>query len=672
MRKEDAESELNCGGIQNVLSPAEWGARKRELWDTIHHFISNNKKALNNEINRCADETEKFHKIETLISNYLKNNTNLLVINCIGGQEKTISDFAKQYIVAIWLMSQEILVERNFIKKMSELDYKIIDQIADRLKVILPKAKTGKRIDPYLLRRILGEIQHEIHRNNLELESASLGKIGDRLGVNQSVISYWGKKKYPKEYGEIWGRNEDWNLSEEIRSLIIKRFNDEIEKYNDGQAPASLNSVAKEFSEYTCYATVRNIVIEEFPKYYILIWKSDYGLFTERKELLYKRLDTEVGEQIPASLSEIGRALKISYDMVRYYAKKRYPNLFDEIWEKSRLSAREIEAIQSRYQQEIEKFEKYEEKTIVYDEFSQKFDITKNEAYKPDPITGIANDFNRSYDTISRIFTKTDPKKYDEIYAKPRLTEEQLKSIISDILCTKMPQTGLAEKHNVSTGTISKISLEKVQPNYDDYDHSERFPHDVYQQLGFATHPIIQCISTEHLLEYDIYKFSEIPDGNYTIDDLLPCIELNKFYHKLIKVNKGRLSLWEEIGLDLDDYYEIVFEYTSYISKKQYQKKTRKYYRPERMILIVGTRWYDKKYPNPIIHTRFRNVKIIRHDIFAELIGLSGDLLEEFENAIELNYNYDLDGMNTLKDEITRKYPKLGFTEYKKYCRKRQ
>ena len=232
-----------------------------------------------------------------------------------------------------------------------------------------------------------------------------------------------------------------------------------------------------------------------------------------------------------------------------------------------------------------------------------------------------------------------------------------------------MPQTGLAEKHNVSVGTISKISLEKIQPNYNNYIHSERFPHDIYQQLGVAIHSIIQCISTKHLLKNKIYKFSEIPDRDYVIDDLLPCTELKKFYH-LIYIYKDRLSLWEKIGFDFDNYNEIVFEYTSYISEEQFQKKVKKYYKLNRMIFIIGTRWYDKKYPNPIIHTRFKNVKIIRHDIFADLIGLAGDLRKEFDNAIELNYNYDLEGMNALKDEITKKYPKLGFTEYKKYCKK--
>ncbi|HEC38176.1 hypothetical protein LCGC14_0659390 [marine sediment metagenome] len=668
MRKEDAELKYNGEGIKNMLSPAEWGDRKRELWSSIHYFILKNKKILISEITECIDKKGVFHKIEILIFKYLKNQTNLLDINCIGGQGRSIFDFTRQYILAIWLMLEYPPAVRSFINEASNLDYKIINQIAVHLDVKLPKAKTGNRINPDLLRKISDELQHEIDRYNLGREPASLHKIGNRLGINQSKISYWGAKKYPVEYGDIWGRDEKWRISEEEKHFIIKRVKNEIKKYNNGQAPNSLSSIAKNFNRSD--SSIQQVAENEFPEYYSLIWKADYKLSTRQRKLLNEQLDIEVKKTIPASLSEIGRNLKISYDMVRYYAKKQYANSFKNIWGTPQLTADEIKAIQSRYQQEIKKDEKYNESVVFYDKFNQKFDIAKNEEFKPDPIINIANDFNRSYDTISRIFTEFDSQSYNKIYAKPRLTEEQLESIISDILCSKMPQTGLAEKHNVSIGTISKISIEKIQPNYDDYDHTERFPQDVYQQLGFAAHPIIECISTKHLLNYEIYKFSEIPDGNYIIDDLLPYIEMHQFYNKIIMENKNQLSLWVEIGLDLDEYNEIVFEYTSYISKKQYQTKTKKYFKFDRFILIVGTRWYDKKYPNPIIHTRFKNVKIIRHEIFAKLLGLSGVLLEEFEKAIELNYNYDLDGMKSLKDKITRKYPKLGFTEYKKYCKK--
>lgn len=641
------------------------------------------KKRFTNEIDRDINKKEELQKIGTLTLNYLKNSTDLMDINRISGQERTVPHFVRKYIVAIWLMNNYPPAVRSFINEVSNLDYKIINQIASHLNVILPKAIPGKRIDPNLLRKISDELQHEIDRYDLGLEPASLHKIGNRLGVNQSVISYWGDITYPSKYDEIWGRDKQWKVSEEERHSIIKRIKNEIQKYNNNQTPNSLSSIAKDFNRSD--SSIRKVVENQFPGYYSLIWKVDYNLSTTQKKLLNERLDIEVKKLIPASLSEIGRNLKISYDMVRYYAKKQYPNSFNDIWGIPQLTSTEIEAIQARFEQEIQKFKKYEEKTIKYDEFTQKFDITKNAEFKPDPIIDIANGFNRSYDTISRIFTNTDSQKYDEIYAKPRITDEQLDSIVSDILCTKMPQTTIAEKHNVSTGTISRISIDKVQPNYDDYDHSERFPQDVYQQLGFAAHRIIQHVSTEHLLGYDIYKFSEISEGNYRIDDLLPPVELRKFYYELIMLNEERLSswskelikaqkkglsLWNDLGLDA--YFEIVFEYTSYISQKQCKTKAHKYYKPKRGLLIVGTRWYNKKYPNPIINNRIKNVKIIRHDIFADLIGLSGDLRRDFEHAIELNYDYDLEGMIAFKKVITNKYTKFGFEEYKRYREKQK
>lgn len=43
----------------------------------------------------------------------------------------------------------------------------------------------------------------------------------------------------------------------------------------------------------------------------------------------------------------------------------------------------------------------------------------------------------------------------------------------------------------------------------------------------------------------------------------------------------------------------------------------------------------------------FPEVRIIKHDLFAELMGMDGDTLEIFEYIIELNYLFDL---NALKE----------------------
>ena len=143
-------------GRNEILSPAEWGARKQELWDCIHYFIGNEKKKQSiNEINRDINKKEELQRIRTLTLNHLKNSTNLIDINRISGQEKTVSHFTRKYIIAIWLMNKNPPAVRSFINEVSNLDYKIINQIAVHLDVKLPKAEVGQRIDAKLLEAIL-------------------------------------------------------------------------------------------------------------------------------------------------------------------------------------------------------------------------------------------------------------------------------------------------------------------------------------------------------------------------------------------------------------------------------------------------------------------------------------------------------------------------------------
>ncbi|MFW9971116.1 MAG: hypothetical protein ACFFDF_13055 [Candidatus Odinarchaeota archaeon] len=191
-------------------------------------------------------------------------------------------------------------------------------------------------------------------------------------------ISYWVKKEYLIEYCEIWGRDEDWGLSEVNRSLIIKEINTEMQKYNKGEDLAFLNSIAKKFSENTSYETIRKIVIDDFLEYYLLIWKSDHTFSDDQKGKLSKRLSADIKKPFPAPLSMIGRGLEISYDMVRYYVRKLYPDIFDGIWGKLRLTEQETEVIQERFEQEIKKFEKYDEGITIYDNVNRKFKIIQN------------------------------------------------------------------------------------------------------------------------------------------------------------------------------------------------------------------------------------------------------------------------------------------------------
>ena len=60
------------------------------------------------------------------------------------------------------------------------------------------------------------------------------------------------------------------------------------------------------------------------------------------------------------------------------------------------------------------------------------------------------------------------------------------------------------------------------------------------------------------------------------------------------------------------------------------------------MLFIVGTRWsgWITNANKQIIDTKYRNVSIIRYDLFAELIGLEGEHLESFNHTLNLYYSF--------------------------------
>jgi len=101
--------------------------------------------------------------------------------------------------------------------------------------------------------------------------------------------------------------------------------------------------------------------------------------------------------------------------------------------------------------------------------------------------------------------------------------------------------------------------------------------------------------------------------------------------------------------LDINELRKInafMFDYTSDVSEKNIKTKAMKYQKKDKLFFIVGTRW-PRKYKKRTIDTNYKNIRIIKHDLFAELIRIDGDLLKNFEYIIELNYVFDL---NALKE----------------------
>ena len=428
-----------------------------------------------------------------------------------------------------------------------------------------------------------------------------------------------------------------------------------------------MNSLADSFKDSLGYESIRKHIMNNFQKYYDLIWKTDYSLSSNDINFLSNRLNSEANKKIPDDLSSIGRDLDLSHDMVRYYAMKWFPERYEELWGKSRLTEEERHAIEERIKREIERHESYIEPIVEYDKFDHKFNFTKNESHKPSSLTKIAEDIGKSRDTVSRYARDVDTESYDEIWGKPRIPEEIRQSIVLDILNTKLAMNRIASKYGVHPSSVSRISIEEVQPHYKDYDHQERFPQDMCQRLGSELHVIIKFIVMASLSAYEIFIFSEIPDRGFVIDLLLPFPKRQGFYDKIIKGNEQRKRLWSKMGISFQTDLDIVVENTSYLSKKNVYTKAKKYHSSDKITLIDITRWFYEKYPNPVIGTSIKNLFVVRHDIFVELFGLEGDFLKDFKKAIDLNYDYDLEGMKEFKEQIKKKYFKLGYDEYKKF-----
>ncbi len=646
-----------------TIQPKEWGVLKREIWAEIYNYIIPNFAAIESVVKAHKVNEHPYQEI------VLENLKAKGLITKIEGEKDKLR-LIKKYIISIYLMLRDPPAYPSDIYQIAALEYKHIKDITEHLKIELPKKRKGKPIDPAILNSIKEELKKQIIKYNSGSKYRSISEIARFLGLNQSVISYYGKKYYPKEYDEIWGRDYDeWIIDDETWAALDSRIKTEINKYKNNFKPSTISSIANDFKARLGISSIRKYIIKNYPSYYKIIWETDYSLSSDEFNLLTARLNSEVIKEFPDSLTSIGEDLNISYDTVRYYAMKWFKDKYDKLWGKGRLTEFEIETIQDRIHQEINKYQSYKEPVIRYDNFDKRLIITKDRTLKPSSLTKIADDFGKSRETIQRYARDTDLDSYEKIWGKPRISGETRNSIISDILDfnSRLSMSRIASKHGVHTSSVSKISIEEVQPNYDGYDHKERFPQDKYQLLGTELHIIINYIATASLSKHGISLFTEIYHNGYRMDFLLPLPKRQMFYEKIIKNNERRKALYNEIGIDFRKDFDIVVDHTSYISEKNVNDKIRKYHSLEKFTLINITRWYDKKYFHPIIHTRIKNAVVIRHDIFADLFGLEDNFLRDFEIAIGLNYAYDLDGMISFKERMVKKYFKLGYNEYKRF-----
>ncbi|MHA2339974.1 MAG: hypothetical protein ACXACX_21960 [Candidatus Hodarchaeales archaeon] len=573
-------------------------------------------------------------------------------------------------------------------------------------------------------------------KDRIENSDSSQTQISNRLkemglSVSRKTVGNISLKEVFNDNEDAHHQRFDISLAPEIREKISIRINEELEKYTSDIQHDSLYKIAKDFPEIS-EKTLHKIAKNEIPKeLYRNMWPSTSGtVSTATKNEIELRLNDEVQKKNPNSLRSISNDIPgASQSYVRELAKKLYPTDYKELWpaikklpdeikndilktikdESLKEHPRTLRDIHKDFPEvgadTIKRLAKQNISKDLHDKIWAPLAIEipnelairitktiKNEINKPDPrsLNEIGRQFNVSTEYIRKMAKKNISKEdYENTWkAYESITKTTRINIINDIMNTKLNISEIADKNNISSPSVSNISQRDVfQDNIS--LHRERFPIDQNLEIGSFTHLNINSLITrtvnklpnqKYFAEPNIYSDKRRPDGLI--------LEDNKFMHKrmLNPQNGEYLRECLEINYkDLESIESIQFDFTNDIRDENIIHKINKYQSENTLLFIVGTRWYfydeikhlpqDNKIKYP------ENVRVISHNLSADLIGLKGEDKALYDKIIELNYdrdldslkalyNYDLSSINThntqeLKEDLIQKgLIKENFNEY--------
>ncbi|MBD3342269.1 MAG: hypothetical protein GF353_24425 [Candidatus Lokiarchaeota archaeon] len=173
---------------------------------------------------------------------------------------------------------------------------------------------------------------------------------------------------------------------------------------------------------------------------------------------------------------------------------------------------------------------------------------------------------------------------------------------------------------------------------------------EMYAIKGTYLHKIIQYLITLFLFEINVKMFSEVElpsiinNNRYRVDALILNIKKSHYLYTKLRNAPKILSLFGLNVEDLNNINAFMFDFTSDLSYNNIKDKVRKYQRKDKILFIVGTQWRVKITDSSknFRKTRYKNVLLIRYDLFARLIRLKGRYLEFFNNIISNLKSYSI------------------------------
>jgi len=353
------------------------------------------------------------------------------------------------------------------------------------------------------------------------------------------------------------------------------------------------------------------------------------------KQDIIKTIREESQKENPRTLKEIHKSLSgVSYDAIKQLAKKVVSKeIREKIW--APLCKKIPTTITT-------KIEDYLKKEII--------------KAKPHSFNNIAKQFGVSREYVRKTAIRIIPQPiYSRVWEPSliELTGGKKKEIINYIQNTNLNLHEIAKKSGVHRKTVSYISQNSVFSD-DINDHKIRFPKDLDLVIGTYTHRNINSVATIVVNGSNSKYFSEpkiFPDLRSS-DGIIP--EYNNFLELRLKDPKIGEYLVKslEISPKCKNIKASQFDFTNDISEENVINKIEKYQSPETILFIVGTKWdyfnEVKRLPNNSVIKYPENIKVISNNLFADLIGISGEEREIFDRIIKFNNNKDLDALKTL------------------------
>ncbi|MHA1490440.1 MAG: hypothetical protein ACTSRI_12395 [Promethearchaeota archaeon] len=213
--------------------------------------------------------------------------------------------------------------------------------------------------------------------------------------------------------------------------------------------------------------------------------------------------------------------------------------------------------------------------------------------------------------------------------------------------------TRIAEHYEVSRRSVTDIAKKILNPDLFNIRFNDSF-FSLYRNIGITSHKNINYLLTSKL---KCFYYSEIKiflNNDVRIDGLL--INHEEFSQKV-------LVYYSDLNLNILNYKFILFDFTSNLDENNIINKVKKYYTPYTILFIVGITDMPSKvveFPSNIKFSEkekekyLKNVKIIRYDLFIELMSLNEDEINIFNSIVNNNINVNKYNINSNLEELSK------------------